>query len=49
MENGRAIPLITGKVNEKEKFIINPEGARIINGIKGNVAVISIAGLYRYY
>lgn len=40
------LPLIT--VDAKGKFVIGAEAANLIRHINGDVAVVSVAGLYRY-
>lgn len=40
------LPLIT--VDGSGKFVVGAESANLIRQIKGDIAVITIAGLYRY-
>jgi hypothetical protein len=41
-----AMPLIT---IQSGKFVLEHEAAKMISQIKGNIGVIAVAGLYRYY
>lgn len=40
----RAIPFI---VLENGKFVLKPEARKVLTAIKGPVAVVSVAGVYR--
>ena len=40
------IPLLF--VNDAGKFELGAEAAKIISKVKGKIAVVAIAGLYRY-
>lgn len=44
--NGKALPLIIVK---DEKFILVKESLDFIRNIKTDIAVVSVAGLYRYF
>lgn len=41
-----ALPLVT---LEKDKFVVNAKAIEFLSSVKGTVAVVAIAGLYRFY
>lgn len=46
-DNDRPLPLITVDPETKQ-FVLNPEGLQALRAIKNNLAVVVVAGKYRY-